>query len=159
MGYPEKDSSNGGEVRVLSGFFTEEDSTSLGKYDFNAEKYQLKQIQLANRMEDLTKVAFWGTKPKFAEYDYHLCKDNNPNKLIGSGTVVPGIPMYWFPVDGIAELKYRTVSSSRFDDSTLITSAPQSANTREHAGPAISQKKSQILSPLSGFCVLGSRFI
>jgi len=119
MGYPEKGSENGREVRLLSGFFTEEDSTVQGKYDFNAEKYKLKQSHLANRIEDLTGVALWATKPKFAEYDYHLCKDNNPNKLIGSGTAVPGIPMYWIPVDGIAELKYRTVASDRFD-STLL---------------------------------------
>ena len=51
------------------------------------------------------------------------------------------------------------ISSRRFDDSTLITSAPQSANTLEQAGPAISQKKSQILSPSRGFGLFNSMLI
>ena len=105
-------------ARVISGFFTDEDSTP-GRYDMNAEKYREKQIQLANRVEDLTKVALWGTMPKFAEYDYHLCRENDPMKFFGTGTVVPGIPMYWQEVDGIAELKYREVHSTRFK-STLL---------------------------------------
>jgi len=100
------------------GFFYEEE-TSSGQFDFNAEKYADEQIKLANRVEDLTQVAFWSTKPKFAKYDYHLCKENDPKKFIGSGTVVPAIPMYWQEIDGIAELKFRQIPSDYFT-STLI---------------------------------------
>jgi hypothetical protein len=98
-------------------FYNEE--TSSGQFDFNADKYASHQIKLANRIEDLTGVAFWGTKNKFSKYDYHLCRENDPKKFIGSGTVVPALPMYWQPVDGITELKYRQIKSDYFK-STLL---------------------------------------
>ena len=101
-----------------SGFFYPEDH-SIGQFDFNAEAYIDEQIKLANRVEDMTGVAFWGTKNKFSKYDYHLCKENDPKKFIGSGTVVPAIPMYWQKVDGLAELKYRKVSSDYFNMTLL----------------------------------------
>jgi hypothetical protein len=110
--------SNSEEACNLSGFFLDDDG-SIGQFDFNEEIYREKQIQLANRVEDLTNVALWGTKPKFAEYDYHLCADNDPKNFIGTATCVPGIPMYWQIVNGIAELKYREVESDRFK-STLL---------------------------------------
>ena len=105
-------------ARGNSGFFLGENGDA-GAFDFNEEKYREKQIQLANRCEDLTGVTFWETKGKFAEYDYHLCKDNDPKQFIGVATTVSGIPMFWQEINGIAELKYRTASSTAFK-STLI---------------------------------------
>ena len=101
-----------------SSFFTET-STTKGQFDFNAEAYASEQIKMANRLEDMTGVALWGTKDKFAKYDYHLCRENDPKKFIGSGTVVPAIPMYWQEVDGLVELKYRQVESTYFNMTLL----------------------------------------
>ena len=101
-----------------NGFFYNK-SEDIGQFDFNADKYASEQIKLANRVEDLTGVTFWACKDKFAKYDYHLCRENDPKKFIGSGTVVPALPMYWQPVDGLAELKYRKVKSDYFN-STLL---------------------------------------
>tara|TARA_Y100001938_G_scaffold26242_1_gene35210 strand:+ start:3367 stop:3960 length:594 start_codon:yes stop_codon:yes gene_type:complete len=106
------------KARVKSGFFIEE-PTAKGQFDFNADKYRSKQIELANRIEDMTGVTFWETKNKFSAYDYHLCKDNDPKQFLGSGTCVPGLPMYWQEVDSIAELKYRQIPSDYFT-STLL---------------------------------------
>ena len=102
------------------GFFSE-DSAGIGQFDMNARKYKQQQILLANRVEDLTKVVFWEARGKFSAVDYYLCRHNDPKNFVGSATVVPGIPMYWQKVDAQAELKYRTVESTRFQ-STLIDS-------------------------------------
>ena len=118
-----------GEAGSNSGFFLEDD-VNVGQYDMNMEKYREKQIQLANRIEDLTSVAFWETKGQFAEYDYHLCKNNDPKQFAGSATVVPGIPMYWQKVDALAELKYRTVASDRFFSTLLDADKLMKMNVR-----------------------------
>ena len=101
-----------------AGFFLEDD-TGDGQFDMNAEKYRSEQIKLANRVEDLTSVTFFETKGKFSDYDYNLCRDNDPKRFTGVASTVPGIPMYWVKVNGIAELKYRRVASDRFG-STLL---------------------------------------
>ena len=106
------------ESRVTPGFFLEEDS-GPGQFDMNADLYRQKQIELANRIEDLTGVAFWETKEKFNAYDYHLCKENDPKKFAGTASVVPGIPMYWQKVDVTAELKYRTIPSGKYKSTIL----------------------------------------
>ena len=51
-----------------SSFFIQT-STTKGQFDFNAEAYASEQIKMANRLEDMTGVAFWGTKGNFAKYD------------------------------------------------------------------------------------------
>jgi len=101
-----------------NGFYYDKDDSS-GQFDFNAEAYAGEQIKLANRLEDMTGVFFWGTKDKFAKYDYHLCRENDPKKFIGSGTVIPARPMYWQEVDGLAELKYRLVPSDNYHTTLL----------------------------------------
>lgn len=106
------------EAGLAAGFFTEYDEPE-GQFDFNAEKYSAHQIEMANYLEDLTGVSFWGTKAKFAEYDYHLCLENNPAKFRGTATVIPGIPISWITVDAIAELKYRTCASTAWTTTIL----------------------------------------
>lgn len=111
-------SENPKEASSQAGFYLPE-SDRVGQFDLNAEKYRSEQIKLANRVEDLTGVAFWDTKQKFAEYDYHLCKQNDPKKYFGVASGIPGIPMQWEIIDGIAELKYRQIASTHFK-TTLI---------------------------------------
>mgnify|MGYP006146694569 CR=1 FL=1 len=113
---PESPDSEG--AGPATGFFTEYDD-STGQYDFNAEQYRENQISMANYLEDFTGVSFWETKGKFAEYDYHLCRENNPKNFCGTATTVPGIPISWVTVDAISELKYRKCSSTSFADTIL----------------------------------------
>lgn len=106
------------EPGVTPGFFLNGDAEP-GQFDMNVEKYRTKQIELAGRVEDLTGIAFWETKYKFCEYDYHLCRQNDPKQFIGIASAVPAVPLPWQKVDAIAELKYRTVKSDHYS-STLL---------------------------------------
>ena len=106
----------------LNGFFLEDDN-SVGDFDANTKAFKQHQIALANKIEDLTNVCFWGTKPKFCPYDYHLCRNNDPKQFIGTATMVPGRPvaLNTTRVDGIAELKFRQVYINQYS-TTLIDS-------------------------------------
>ena len=111
------DSNEEAGLTHLTGFFTEYDDAE-GQFDLNAEKYRENQIEMANYLEDYTGVSFWETKAKFAEYDYHLCIENDPNKFCGTATVVPGTPVLVM-VDAVAELKYRKCASTTWATTLL----------------------------------------
>ena len=96
-------------------FFLTEEETEQGQFDWNADKYAQKQQRFANDLEDTIGYEFWPTKPRFAEYDYHIVKPS-PTKFIGTATIVPGAPIY-----GLAELKYRTISSNSYPDTVVDT--------------------------------------
>ena len=81
-----------------------------GQFDWNADAFAEKQQQFANDLEDAIGYEFWPTKPRFAEYDYHIVNPNN-NEFSATASIVPGIPIL-----GIAELKYRTVASVKYPD-------------------------------------------
>ena len=96
-------------------FFLTEEENDKGQFDWNADAYLQKQQQFANDLEDFIGYEFWKTKPRFAEYDYHIVKPD-PNLFIGTATIVPGTPVY-----GLAELKYRTISSNSYPDTVVDT--------------------------------------
>lgn len=96
-------------------FFLTEEENDKGQFDWNADKYAQKQQQFANDLEDTIGYEFWPTKPRFAEYDYHIINPF-PVKFVATATVIPGIPIY-----GIAELKYRNVTSKSFPDTVVDT--------------------------------------
>ena len=107
-------------------YFLEDDEAGA-QFDVNAEQYKQKTIDLANRLEDLTKVSFWATKPKFCTYDYHLCKNNDPREYFATATTTLGcIPVWYDSVDAVAELKYRNVHSNQYPD-TLLDKAKMKA--------------------------------
>ena len=120
-----------GEAGDNSGFFLEDD-VNKGQFDKNMNKYRQKQIQLANRIEDLTSVALWETKGQFAEYDHHLCKDNDPRQFVGVATLVPGRPIGWQKVDALVEMKYRTVPSTKFNETLLDADKLMKMSIRTH---------------------------
>lgn len=84
-----------------------------GQFDWNADAFAEKQQQFANDLEDAIGYEFWPTKPRFAEYDYHIVNPNN-NEFSATASIVPGIPIL-----GIAELKYRTVASTTYPDTVV----------------------------------------
>ena len=96
-------------------FFLTEEENDKGQFDWNADAYLQKQQQFANDLEDFIGYEFWKTKPRFAEYDYHIIKPK-PQRFIGTATIVPGTPIY-----GLAELKYRTVPLSKYPDTVVDT--------------------------------------
>ena len=96
-------------------FFLTEEENDKGQFDWNADAYLQKQQQFANDLEDFIGYEFWKTKPRFAEYDYRIVKPD-PNLFIGTATIVPGTPVY-----GLAELKYRTISSNSYPDTVVDT--------------------------------------
>jgi len=105
-----------------SGGFFLVDAESDAQFDMNAEKYAQHQIELANRIEDLTGMHFWVTKPKFGVYDYNLTKSKSSNELVAVANSISAIPMYWEVINGAAELKYRTIPSFKFA-TTIIDAA------------------------------------
>ena len=84
-----------------------------GQFDWNADAFAEKQQQFSNDLEDAIGYEFWPTKPRFAEYDYHIVNPNN-NEFSATASIVPGVPIL-----GIAELKYRTVSYDTFPDTVV----------------------------------------
>ena len=90
-----------------------EGESSKGQFDFNADAYAGKQQRFANDLEDAIGYEFWGTKHRFAEYDYHIVNPST-RELTGTASVVPGVPIL-----GIAELKYRTVKSYSYPDTVV----------------------------------------
>ena len=100
------------------GYF-ESDNTGTGAFDFNADQYEQKNQQLANRIEDLTKTFFIQTKAKFAPYDNHVTARSDDCYLKGAVSTISGIP--WVTVDAGTELKYREVYSNQYP-TTIIDS-------------------------------------
>tara|TARA_Y100000593_G_scaffold94649_1_gene194867 strand:+ start:115 stop:693 length:579 start_codon:yes stop_codon:yes gene_type:complete len=97
-----------------TGFFLEEKG-GKGQYDWNEQQYREKQIKFAADLEQLGDCEFWMRKGKFSEYDYDLTLKGSDSAK-GAALIVPGIPVF-----GYAELKYRNVSSTRFDTTVVDT--------------------------------------
>jgi hypothetical protein len=98
-----------------STFFLVEEENSRGQFDWNADKYASKQQQFANDLEDTIGYELWRTKPKFAEYDYHIVNPSNTD-LVATCSVVPGVPIL-----AVAELKYRTCNTIDYPDTVVDT--------------------------------------
>jgi hypothetical protein len=96
-------------------FFLVEEENARGQFDWNADLYAQKQQQFANDLEDSIGFEFWPTKPRFAEYDFHIVNPNNSN-FSGTCSIVPGTPIL-----GVAELKYRTNGTIDYPDTVVDT--------------------------------------
>ena len=105
-------------------FFLTEEENAQGQFDWNADLYAQKQQQFAEDLETAIGYEFWGTKPRFAEYDYHIVSPST-NDFKGTCSVVPGTPIL-----GIAELKYRTCHTIDYEDTVVDTDKIVKMNDR-----------------------------
>ena len=90
-----------------SSFFLEE-GINKGQFDWNADLYAGKQQEFANDLADLTNYELWQRKEKYSDYDCNITRKGTED-YAGAAIVIPGIP-----VVGLAELKYRTNTSTQF---------------------------------------------
>ena len=98
---------------MTNNYFLTEEEISKGQFDFNADAYAEKQQKFANDLEDIIGYELWPTKPRFAEYDYHIVNPKN-HEFSATASIVPGVPIL-----GIAELKYRTVAYDTYPTTVI----------------------------------------